>query len=143
MYDTDLVQRVVEYFLMHEQHQLQQQAENAGISKLLDNYLGEIARDPNLSVSKFQVLAELLPENARSCHDGLYRAIDVYLKVTSLATFLLIFALFSHIEYIARKIMECLPIDSCFVAGARSETLVQDNELQQIVSGCLFARCPK
>lgn len=81
MYDTDLVQRVVEYFLMHEQQQLQQQAENMGVSKLLDNYLAEVARDPNLSITKFQVLAELLPENARTCHDGLYRAIDIYLKV--------------------------------------------------------------
>lgn len=66
---------------MLEQQQLQQQTENINISKLLDSYLAEIARDPNLSVTKFQVLAELLPENARMCHDGLYRAIDTYLKV--------------------------------------------------------------
>lgn len=83
MYDTDLVQRVVEYFLMLEQQQLQQQTENINIRKLLDSYLAEIARDPNLSITKFQVLAELLPENARTSHDGLYRAIDTYLKVTS------------------------------------------------------------
>ena len=93
MYDTDLVQRVVEYFLMHEQQQLQQQAENVGVSKLLDNYLAEVARDPNLSITKFQVLAELLPENARMCHDGLYRAIDIYLKVFfyRLTTFVFIY----------------------------------------------------
>ncbi|KAL5556038.1 hypothetical protein UlMin_038274 [Ulmus minor] len=81
IYDTDLVQRIVEYFLMHEHQQQQQQTmENINVSKLLDNYLAEIARDPNLSITKFQVLAELLPENARTCHDGLYRAIDTYLK---------------------------------------------------------------
>lgn len=68
---------------MQEQQQLQQQtAENINVSKLLDNYLAEIARDPNLSITKFQVLADLLPVNARTCHDGLYRAIDIYLKVT-------------------------------------------------------------
>ncbi|KAK4608237.1 hypothetical protein RGQ29_001867 [Quercus rubra] len=83
MHDIDVVQRIVEYFLMHEQQQQQQQQKSGkcNISKLLDNYLAEIARDPNLSVTKFQVLAESLPENVRTCHDGLYRAIDTYLKV--------------------------------------------------------------
>lgn len=85
MHNIDAVQRILEYFLMHEQQQQQQQQQQKPakpfISKLLDNYLAEIARDPNLSVTKFQVLAETLPENARTCDDGLYRAIDIYLKV--------------------------------------------------------------
>lgn len=84
MHDIDVVQRIVDYFLMQEQQQQQQQQKSrkCNISKILDNYLAEIARDPNLSITKFQVLAESLPENARPCHDGLYRAIDTYLKVT-------------------------------------------------------------
>ncbi|CAN0862066.1 BTB/POZ domain-containing protein DOT3 [Linum grandiflorum] len=83
MHDIDTVQRIVEYFLMHEQDQQQIQSipGKASVSKLLDNYLAEIAKDPNVSVTKFQVLAEALPESARACHDGLYRAIDIYLKV--------------------------------------------------------------
>lgn len=83
MLDIDVVQRIVEYFLMHEQQQIQQQQKTRkfNISRLLDNYLAEIARDPNLSITKFQVFAELLPENTRSYDDGLYRAIDTYLKV--------------------------------------------------------------
>jgi len=83
MLDIDVVQRIVEYFLMHEQQQVQQQQKTRkfNISRLLDNYLAEIARDPNLSITKFQVFAELLPENSRSYDDGLYRAIDTYLKV--------------------------------------------------------------
>ncbi|KAL1366127.1 BTB/POZ domain-containing protein DOT3 [Arachis ipaensis] len=82
MHDVDVVQRIVEYFLMHEQQQMQQQPKlgRFNISRLLDNYLAEISRDPNLSITKFQVLAELLPENTRTCDDGLYRAIDTYLK---------------------------------------------------------------
>ncbi|KAK7261952.1 hypothetical protein RIF29_28277 [Crotalaria pallida] len=56
---------------------------------LFDNYLAVIARDPNLSVTKFQVLVELLPENVRSCDDGIYRAIDTYLKVIRLFLILL------------------------------------------------------
>lgn len=86
MQDIDVVQRIVEYFLMHEQQQmqLQQKSGKFNISRLLDNYLAEIASDPNLSITKFQVLAELLPENTRSYDDGLYRAIDTYLKVSLL-----------------------------------------------------------
>lgn len=50
------------------------------VGKLLDGYLAEIAADANLSLSKFFALAELLPDYARPVEDGLYRAIDIYLK---------------------------------------------------------------
>ncbi|KAG8641931.1 hypothetical protein MANES_12G044700v8 [Manihot esculenta] len=50
------------------------------VAKLVDNYLAEIAPDANLKLSKFMVIAETLPEHARTIHDGLYRAIDIYLK---------------------------------------------------------------
>ena len=51
------------------------------VSKLVDNYLAEIAPDANLKLSKFMVIADSLPSHARTIHDGLYRAIDIYLKV--------------------------------------------------------------
>ncbi|KAL5701121.1 hypothetical protein ACHQM5_026495 [Ranunculus cassubicifolius] len=51
------------------------------VSKLLDSYLAEIAVDSNLNPSKFISLAELLPDHARIATDGLYRAVDVFLKV--------------------------------------------------------------
>ncbi|KAL2488171.1 BTB/POZ domain-containing protein [Forsythia ovata] len=50
------------------------------VSKLVDNYLAEIAPDANLKLNKFIAVAESLPAHARTLHDGLYRAIDVYLK---------------------------------------------------------------
>ncbi|XP_076928383.1 BTB/POZ domain-containing protein At5g48800-like [Bidens hawaiensis] len=50
------------------------------VSKLVDNYLAEIAPDANLKLSKFIGVVESLPAHARTVHDGLYRAIDVYLK---------------------------------------------------------------
>ncbi|KAE9460778.1 hypothetical protein C3L33_07309, partial [Rhododendron williamsianum] len=50
------------------------------VSKLVDNYLAEIAPDANLKLNKFIAIADVLPEHARTTHDGLYRAIDVYLK---------------------------------------------------------------
>lgn len=51
------------------------------IGKLLDCYLAEIAHDPNLSLSSFVDLSQSVPGFARPNHDGLYRAIDIYLKV--------------------------------------------------------------
>jgi hypothetical protein len=51
------------------------------VAKLVDNYLAEIAPDANLKLAKFMVIAEALPTHARTVHDGLYRAIDIYLKV--------------------------------------------------------------
>ncbi|KAJ7950423.1 BTB/POZ domain-containing protein family [Quillaja saponaria] len=50
------------------------------VAKLVDNYLAEIAPDANLRLSKFIVIAETLPAHAQTVHDGLYRAIDIYLK---------------------------------------------------------------
>lgn len=82
MHNTEVVRRILEYFLLYEQQQQQlQQTGPLAISKLLDSYLAEIARDPNLPVTNFLFLAQSLPENARSSDDGLYRAIDTYLKV--------------------------------------------------------------
>ncbi|CAN6690532.1 unnamed protein product [Malus baccata var. baccata] len=51
------------------------------VSKLLDNYLAEVALDSNLMPSRFIALAELLPDHARIISDGLYRAVDIFLKV--------------------------------------------------------------
>ncbi|KAA8543479.1 hypothetical protein F0562_021026 [Nyssa sinensis] len=50
------------------------------VSKLVDSYLAEIAPDANLKLIKFIGIAETLPAHARTIHDGLYRAIDIYLK---------------------------------------------------------------
>ncbi|PKA66144.1 BTB/POZ domain-containing protein [Apostasia shenzhenica] len=50
------------------------------VSKLVDNYLAEIAPDANLKLAKFIVIADTLPGYARTSDDGLYRAIDIYLK---------------------------------------------------------------
>ncbi|ESR41434.1 BTB/POZ domain-containing protein DOT3 [Citrus sinensis] len=109
MHNIDVVQRIMDYFLMHEQQQQQKQQNivKTNVSKILDNYLAEVARDPNLSITKFQVLAESLPENARTCHDGLYRAIDTYLKSHP--------SLSEHDRRRLCKLMNCekLSLDAC------------------------------
>ncbi|XP_024964404.1 BTB/POZ domain-containing protein At1g30440 [Cynara cardunculus var. scolymus] len=50
------------------------------VAKLIDGYLAEVAPDVNLKLPKFQLLAAAVPEYARPLDDGLYRAIDIYLK---------------------------------------------------------------
>ncbi|GMY11495.1 BTB/POZ domain-containing protein DOT3 [Fagus crenata] len=133
MHDIDVVQRIVEYFLMHEQKQQQQKSGKYNISKLLDNYLAEIARDPNLSITKFQVLAESLPENARTCDDGLYRAIDTFLKTNP--------SLSEHERRRLCKIMnnEKLSLDACMHA-AQNDRLPLRTIVQVLLSEQLKMR---
>ncbi|KAK1270691.1 BTB/POZ domain-containing protein [Acorus gramineus] len=50
------------------------------VGRLIEGYLAEIATDPYLKVQKFIAFIELLPDYARVVEDGLYRAIDIYLK---------------------------------------------------------------
>ncbi|GLT76304.1 hypothetical protein SLA2020_479740 [Shorea laevis] len=98
MYDVEMVQKVVGEFLMQDQN-AEIESEEAGevqetrragilsdasklmVVKLIDAYLAEIAKDPNLPLSKFIDLAEMVSGISRPAHDGLYRAIDTYLKV--------------------------------------------------------------
>ncbi|XP_008778389.2 BTB/POZ domain-containing protein At1g67900 [Phoenix dactylifera] len=50
------------------------------VAKLIDGYLKEIARDPNLPMEKLIALAEAVPDFARPDHDDLYGVIDIYLR---------------------------------------------------------------
>ncbi|WVY89560.1 hypothetical protein V8G54_035074 [Vigna mungo] len=50
------------------------------VGKLVDGYLGEIAHDQNLGPTSFVDISQSIPDFARPNHDGLYRAIDIYLK---------------------------------------------------------------
>ncbi|OWM87731.1 hypothetical protein CDL15_Pgr016427 [Punica granatum] len=136
LYDVDLVQRLLEHFLVQEQMEgsspsrqsfsdkhgydggLRVTNQNAKmrVARLVDSYLTEVSRDRNLSLTKFQVLAEALPESARTCDDGLYRAIDSYLKAHPTLT--------EHERKRLCRIMDCqkLSIDACMHA-AQNERL--------------------
>lgn len=136
MHNIDTVQQIVEYFVMQKQQQHQQlqiieDGDVTQVSKLLDNYLAVIASDAHLSISKFQVLAEALPGNARLCHDGLYRAIDTYLKVsTATQNF---YANFNKQQFLQ-------PTHTITVSGppitirARAQKAMQDNKLSEAVT---------
>lgn len=110
LYDVDLVQTIVEHFMMQDQspptsprhsndvyekrrtrssehidfvesrRSSATHSSKLRVAKVIDGYLAEIARDDHLALSKFMTLAGLIPDFARPVHDGLYRAIDIYLK---------------------------------------------------------------
>jgi hypothetical protein len=99
LYDVDCVDRIVRHFLSDEDEASSSAAaiteEEATASrpsalamvqvgKLVDNYLAEVASDANLKPAKFCELALALPDHARIYDDGVYRAVDVYLKVRAL-----------------------------------------------------------
>jgi len=56
------------------------------VGDLMDKYLIEIAADTHLRPSRFLALVESLPDYARECDDGLYRAVDIYLEVSQTST---------------------------------------------------------
>ncbi|WOK92345.1 BTB/POZ domain-containing protein NPY4-like [Canna indica] len=92
IYDIDMVLNIVEEFIMQDNNAsigdlqglsgpaLSPGSSKISVAKLVDDYLVEVARDPNLPLSKFIDLAELVPSDSRLVHDELYHAIDTYLK---------------------------------------------------------------
>ncbi|XP_041024777.1 BTB/POZ domain-containing protein At5g66560 [Juglans microcarpa x Juglans regia] len=94
LYDVDCVERILTHFLHGlELQRIQSEDIDNGdgvdrvrspalmlVGKLIDAYLSEIASDANLKPEKFYSLAISLPDQARLFDDGLYGAVDVYLK---------------------------------------------------------------
>lgn len=96
LFDVQLVYRLVKHFLGQDENTADTTAaagRSTGapkfltsmvrVAKLMDSYLAEIAYDADLDVSSFEALADSLPCYARTCDDGLYMAIDTYLKAHS------------------------------------------------------------
>ncbi|CAI9114051.1 OLC1v1014670C1 [Oldenlandia corymbosa var. corymbosa] len=77
--DVELVLRLVNRFLNLDET-FRSGAAMMKVAKLVDSYLAEAAVDSNLELSEFIALAGAIPAHARSTDDGLYRAIDTYLK---------------------------------------------------------------
>ncbi|KAK9124244.1 hypothetical protein Sjap_013846 [Stephania japonica] len=97
LYDIDCVQRILDHFISADQDSegssspciveegqlIDQNPPLTPITKvanLVDGYLAEVAPDVNLKLPKFQMLAAVIPDYARPFNDGIYRAIDIYLK---------------------------------------------------------------
>ncbi|CAI8601239.1 unnamed protein product [Vicia faba] len=78
--DFELVIRLVKRFVGLDNEGAKSGASLVKVAKLVDSYLAEAAVDANLSLEEFVTLAAALPSHARNTDDGLYRAIDTYLK---------------------------------------------------------------
>lgn len=99
IYNIDIVRDLVEQFIIQEQDSqidctsdsefreicpsVLSEASKVKVARLVDGYLAEASRDPNLPLLKFIELEEMVSSFPRSSHDGIYRAIDMYLKVFS------------------------------------------------------------
>lgn len=81
VYDVNLVLRLLRVFATGEDGMCLQRMKKVG--RLTDKYMGEISPDPSLKVSKFLAVAESLPDAARDRFDGVYRAIEIYLEVST------------------------------------------------------------
>ncbi|KAL6645611.1 hypothetical protein ACP70R_017219 [Stipagrostis hirtigluma subsp. patula] len=133
-FDVDAVQRILVGYLEHEgeaarldygtDHDLISTAASppndvGKVGRLMEAYLAEIASDVNLPVDKFTGLAELIPERARFNEDGMYRAIDIYLKAHP------------HLSEVERKkvcsVMDCqrLSREACAHAAQNDRLPVQ------------------
>ncbi|XP_039124043.1 root phototropism protein 3-like [Dioscorea cayenensis subsp. rotundata] len=77
--DVGLVLRLVKRFVGLEEVQGKSGAA-AKVVKLVDSYLAEVALEPEMKVEEFEELAKAVPSHARTLDDGLYRAIDTYMK---------------------------------------------------------------
>ncbi|KAG8384285.1 hypothetical protein BUALT_Bualt04G0102500 [Buddleja alternifolia] len=92
----DIVHELVEQFVMQE-HSAQTEGSDhpefqemytgftsdgskIKVARLVDGYLAEAAKDSSLPLSRFVDLADMVSSFPRSTHDGIYRAIDMYLK---------------------------------------------------------------
>jgi hypothetical protein len=82
--DVHLVLRLVRGFLREDAKAGGGGAAAARVAKLVDAYLAEAALEAGLRPAEFEELARAVPAHARAADDGLYRAVDTYLKVSTL-----------------------------------------------------------
>ncbi|KAK7379748.1 hypothetical protein VNO78_34266 [Psophocarpus tetragonolobus] len=97
LHDIDCVQRMLDHFMIVEHGVIDSTSNDieeerrivggsqphgpmAKVANLIDSYLAEVAPDVNVKFDKFQSLAAVIPDYARTLDDGIYRAIDIFLK---------------------------------------------------------------
>ncbi|KAJ7549048.1 hypothetical protein O6H91_07G038000 [Diphasiastrum complanatum] len=158
LYDIETVQRILDHFLILNERsqslsstQSLEEAPAMGspsltplmrVATLMDGYLAEVAPDVNLKPERFQSLAEALPDFSRVHDDGLYRAIDLYLKAHPWLTEL-------ERERLCKR-MDChkLSLEACTHA-AQNERLplrvvvqvlfFEQLQLRTAITGCFLA----
>ncbi|KAG2239885.1 hypothetical protein Bca52824_091244 [Brassica carinata] len=86
LHEVELVYRIVDKFMAYENRSSDDDRYKdcvlgngslLSVGRLIDAYL---ASNRDLTLSRFIELSELIPESSRPVHDGLYKAIDSFLK---------------------------------------------------------------
>lgn len=142
MYDVDAVQRILTCFL----ERIDEEEQDCGydsdstchhgsllkVGRIMDAYLAEIAPDPCLSLHKFTAIIEALPDYARVMDDGIYRAIDMYLKVSLLSSLS-----FGYMELILanHQIWVITILGSSVFERRRMQEAMQFHRLQETFTG--------
>ncbi|KAL4576591.1 hypothetical protein LXL04_012687 [Taraxacum kok-saghyz] len=95
LYDIDCFQRILDYFMSMDSTSTQCSpsiieegledgsqtlTSMTSVANLVDSFLSDVAADVNMKLSKFQSLAIAVPDYARAQSDGIYRALDIFLK---------------------------------------------------------------
>lgn len=93
LYDMDCVEHIIRHFLSFQLQKISPFSASSSYpvipqsssilnkaTKLIDDYLAEVAPDVNLKSQKMQSLLEVFPEYLRKLDDGIYRALDIYFK---------------------------------------------------------------
>ncbi|KAI3747863.1 hypothetical protein L6452_10565 [Arctium lappa] len=87
MFDVDTVQQIMMNYVENNcaescdvDYVSPAQSDLENVGRLMESFLAKIASDRNLMASKFISFAECVPEDTRVTEDGMYRAIDIYLK---------------------------------------------------------------
>lgn len=97
LYDIDCFQRILDYFMSMAMDTTSTQCSPCiieegledvpqsltsltSVANLVDSFLSDVAADVNMKLSKFQSLAVAVPDYARPQSDGIYRALDIFLK---------------------------------------------------------------
>ncbi|CAH1438298.1 unnamed protein product [Lactuca virosa] len=97
LYDIDCFQRILDYFMSMAMDTTSTQCSPCiieegledvpqsltsltSVANLVDSFLSDVAADVNMKLSKFQSLAGAVPDYARPQSDGIYRALDIFLK---------------------------------------------------------------
>jgi hypothetical protein len=111
------------------------------IGRLVDGFLMEVAKDPNLPLDKLIAIAEAVPDCARPEHDHLYRAVDTYLRVRGNGN--------KHHHFSQIDFDASLFLGSIYVTGASGdgqgfeEEAVQGSQLQEAIRDGVHARRPE
>ncbi|GAB2234365.1 hypothetical protein Droror1_Dr00003613 [Drosera rotundifolia] len=84
VFDVDAAMRIFAAWFDEERDEGEERGEGmmVKVGSLMDSFMAEVAAaERGVTAARFEEMAEMVPESGRVVADGLYRAIDIFLKV--------------------------------------------------------------